>query len=101
MNGDRLSETARENMHILVQDYMKAIQKRSTQHHKNFTTLGKARKYDTSSIVDPFKNHDFNIKYQDYISTGESDSIKSSVNKGDTAVTLAQRIRNKNKPKKK
>jgi len=105
MDGDRLSENAREQMHTLVQDYMQAIQKRSDQHYQTFTKLGKDRNFDTDSIVDPFKNHNFKkdwktFRKEGYLTTGEG-KVFSKVNKVDvasgkvTVLTMAQRMKAK------
>ena len=79
MDGDRLSDTARSQMHSLVQTYMKAIKVRSDQHHTTFTKIGLNRGFENDGIVDPFKNHDFDIDFKTYKSTGESDGIKSTI----------------------
>tara|TARA_R110000822_G_scaffold67870_2_gene165204 strand:- start:6689 stop:8893 length:2205 start_codon:yes stop_codon:yes gene_type:complete len=90
MDGDRLSDTARSQMHSLVQTYMKAIKVRSDQHHTTFTKIGLNRGFENDGIVDPFKNHDFDIDFKTYKSTGESDGIKSTIDGNSKHTTLVQ-----------
>jgi hypothetical protein len=101
MDGDRLSPVARQQMHTLVQDYMKAIQKRSDKHYNTYNAIAEKAGYKNTGIVDVFADHNFDIKYQDYISTGESDNIRKTINKGDNAVTLTQMIRQRTAGRKK